>query len=102
MSDTTTAPTKIGRAISPHDAVGGDLAKATFEGPIVTPDPVHEVDLATASAEEIEAHLQSILLYRQLGGRPAIRIYSPAAGHTVLLYTDGPGGSDEHRGGRSA
>lgn len=84
-----------GSAISPHDAVGGDLKKATLSGEIVTPDPVQTIDLSTATTEEVEQHLANILLYRQLDGRPAIFVYSPANGHYVHLYVDGPGGSHE-------
>jgi len=84
----------VGSAISPHDAAF-DLNNARLSGPIITPPSTLTIDLATASETEVQAHLDQIYLYRQLGGRPAIQVYSRAAGSQVVLYCDGVGGSHE-------
>ena len=85
---------KMGSAISPHDAQV-DVNKSRLTGPIITPPAQLSIDLSTASEAEVQAHLDQIFLYRQLGGRPAIQVYSPAAGSQVVLYCDGVGGSHE-------
>jgi len=84
-----------GSAISPHDVATGDINKSRFSGEIITPPAQLSIDMSTATEADVQAFLEQIYLYRQLGGRPAIRAYSPAAGHEVVLYCDGVGGSHE-------